>query len=71
MVEVKVYVPFKSAVEYRINVEDPNDLEEIKEKLRRKDPADWSDIPDFHEVLGADFRDFVEEVTEDDVFPVD
>ena len=70
MVEVKVYVPFKSAVEYRINVEDPNDLDEIKEKLLEKDPADWDDIPDFYEVLGSNFRDFIEEVTEEDVFLV-
>jgi|Deesub1362B_J571_1020462.scaffolds.fasta_scaffold15179_1 hypothetical protein len=71
MVEVKVYVPFKSAVEYIVDVEDPNNIEEIKEKLYQKDPSDWNDIPNFYEVLGANFREFVKEVTEDDIFPAD
>ncbi len=68
MVRVKVYLPFSATVEYTVEVEDPNNLEEIKEKLLQKDATDWSNCPDFYEVLGSNFRDFVKKISKEDVF---
>lgn len=65
--EVTVFVPVRLSVVYTVEVEDPTDLEEIKERLRQKDASHWADDPNLYENLGDEFRRFVEKVTEKDV----
>jgi hypothetical protein len=67
MVRVIVWVPFESGVEYEVDVKDPRDLEEVKEALEEKDPADWYSEPDFFTSLGSNFSDYIQSVTLDDV----
>lgn len=65
---VQVYVPCEFAVPYRIRVRDPRDLDEIKNKLRKVDPANWIIDPDFYEQYGCDFEYCVDKVTKSDVW---
>ena len=68
MTKVKVIVPFKSAVEYEVEVRNPHDLREVKEALQEKDPADWCDDPNFYECFGFKFRQSVRKLKRKDVW---
>ena len=68
MVRVEVYVPAKFHVCYRLDVDDPSNLEEIISKLEETDPSDWAYDPDFYGEYGSNYREFIRRVTEDDVF---
>jgi len=57
--QVVVYVHFEYNVPYLINVNDPNNQEEIRKALRAKNPADWETEPNFHENLGSNWQHFI------------
>ena len=63
-----VSVPFVSSVQYEIAVKNPEDLEEIKEKLREKDASEWMHEPNFYEELGQNWDENIEEIEKDGVF---
>jgi len=67
LTKVFVTVPFKSAVEYEVDVEDPHDLKEIKRALGEKDPSDWRDDPCFYEWFGFGWRKSVRKLRLKDV----
>jgi len=64
--KVRVWLPFRQAVPYSIEVE-KLDLESIKKALKQKNPADWDYDPNFYEVLGSLFDDFIESIASDDI----
>lgn len=59
--KVRVWVPAKFYVPYVIDVDEISE-EAIKEKLKDIDPSEWERDPNFYEVYGNEFKDFVEEV---------
>jgi len=61
MYRVKVEVPFSSGVVATVDVQDKDDIEEVRERLQEFDPS-LADIPDFYEVLGSSWRHMVEQV---------
>ena len=66
--KVRVWVPFQTQIPYVIEVDsDSIDLEEIKEALMEKDPAEWERDPNFYENLGINWKDFVSKIDEEDV----
>ncbi len=69
MTKICVFLPVKFYVEYSLEVDDPENLEEIKDKLQFKDASDWEDDPQFYENLGDNFRDFIKDITKDNILP--
>ena len=68
MTKICVFVPVKFKVGYSLEVNDPENLEEIKDKLQSIDASDWDDDPQFYESLGDNFRDFIGNVTKENIF---
>ncbi|HDL14855.1 MAG TPA: hypothetical protein ENH28_01645 [Euryarchaeota archaeon] len=68
MTEICVFVPVKFNVGYSLEVNDPENLEEIKDKLQSIDASDWDDDPQFYENLGDNFRDFIKDITKENIF---
>lgn len=64
---VRVRVPVTRDVYYKIQVKDPKNLDEVKEKLRKGDAANWESDPDFYEHLGDSFWECVGEIEADNV----
>jgi len=71
MPEVIVWLPFKCRVPYLVEVKNPEDIEEIKEKLLELDADAWLEDPNLYEKLGSNFRDFVKEITPEDIDVID
>ena len=69
MAKVRVWLPFSAGVPYTVEVDDPRNIEAVKEELLEKDPSDWDYDPDFYECLGSNFDYFVSKLTVDDVEP--
>ncbi len=69
MTKICVFLPVKFYVEYSLEVDDPENLEEIKDKLQSKDASDWDDDPQFYENLGDNFRDFIKDMTKEHILP--
>jgi len=67
MKKVRVWLPFEHGVPYTVEVENPKDLEAIKEAMLKKDPSDWDYDPDFYESLGSFFKDFVKKIGEEEI----
>jgi len=67
MVKVRVFVPAKFYVSYILDVEDPDNLEEIISKLEKMDPSNWAEDPNFYEEYGFNFRNFIKQVTKEDI----
>lgn len=65
--KVVVFLPFKCYVPYAVFVNNPKDLKEIKSALLKKDPSSWESDPNFYEMLGSDFHQYVSEVTLENV----
>jgi|Deesub1362B_J571_1020462.scaffolds.fasta_scaffold00101_44 uncharacterized Zn-finger protein len=66
MATVRVWVPATVRVPYLIEVDELTP-EKITQALRNTDPADWETDPNFYEVLGSNWQDFVERATLSDV----
>ena len=66
---VRVWVPVKASVPYVIKVPKHATTQEIKEELAKKDPGEYEpdNTPDFYELLGSNFRQFVDDVTVHDI----
>ena len=54
-------------MEYSLEVDDPENLEEIKDKLQSKDASDWDNDPQFYENLGDNFRDFIKDIRKEHI----
>ena len=67
MAKVTVWLPYRHAVPYEIRVGNPENLEEIREALRKKAATEWKIDPSFYQALGENFADFIDLVTHDDV----
>ncbi len=68
MTKICVLVPVKFKVGYSLEVNDPENLEEIKDKLQSIDASDWDEDPQFYESLGDNFRDFIGNITKENIF---
>ncbi len=65
--KVRVSVPFVSSVSHVIYVTNPEDLDEISEKLADKDPSTWESDPCFYEQLGDVWKYMVNKIKKEDV----
>ncbi len=65
--KVRVSVPFVSSVSHVIYVTNPEDLDEISEKLADKDPSTWEVDPCFYEQLGDVWKYAVNKIKKEDV----
>ncbi len=61
--KVVAFLPFKCYVQYAVEVSDPKDMKEITSALLKKDPSSWESDPNFYELLGSNFKQFVKEMT--------
>lgn len=59
--KIIAFISYRVEVPYELEVEDPTDIKEIKDKLLDIDPADWYSDPEFYENLGSEWRHLVEE----------
>ena len=66
---VRVWVPVKASVPYVIKVPKHATTQQIKEELAKKDPGEYEpdNTPDFYELLGSNFKYFVDDVTVHDI----
>ncbi len=58
---------FLQSSTFILDVEDPDNLEEIISKLEKIDPLNWAEDPNFYEEYGLNFRNFVKQITKEDV----
>ena len=65
--KVRVRVPVEFEVDYIIEVNNPDDVDEIQEKLLDTDASRWESDPQFYERLGDDWYYFVREVTKEHI----
>ena len=62
--KVRVWVPFRTLVPYVVEVESLN-LDDIKEKLLRTDPSNYERDPNFYEILGSNWAEYVDSIDEE------
>jgi hypothetical protein len=67
MTKLRVRVPVEFEVDYVIEVEDPDNVDEIQEKLLDTDASRWESDPQFYERLGDDWYSFVRKVTKEHI----
>ena len=65
--KVRVRVPVKFEVDYVIEVNNPDDVDEIQEKLLDTDASRWESDPQFYERLGDDWYYFVRKITKEHI----
>lgn len=67
--KVRVHVPLRVGIPYIVSVPKNAGVEEIKEVLREKNPADWDqeNMPEIYSVLGSNYGTFVNEVNGGDI----
>ncbi len=65
--KVRVRVPVKFEVDYVIEVNNPDDVDEIQEKLLVTDASRWESDPQFYERLGDDWYYFVRKITKEHI----
>ena len=65
--KVRVRVPVKFEVDYVIEVNNPDDVGEIQEKLLVTDASRWESDPQFYERLGDDWYSFVRKITKEHI----
>lgn len=71
MTKVRVRVPVEFEVDYIIYVKDPDNVDEIQEKLLSTDASRWENDPQFYERLGDDWYSFVRKVTKEHIEKVE
>ncbi len=65
--KVRVRVPVKFEIDYVIEVNNPDDVAEIQEKLLVTDASRWESDPQFYERLGDDWYYFVRKITKEHI----
>lgn len=66
--KIRVYVSTSlGSVSYTIEVRDPNNAEEIREELEKKDPAEWDCEPNFYESYGMDWKNIIGRMTDKEI----
>lgn len=60
MAKVRVWVRLEQQIPYVIDVENPENIEEIRRVLENTDPSDWESEPSFYECLGSSWRYHIE-----------
>ena len=68
---VTVYVPFRASVAYELNVKRGSPAQMVRAALevlgqQGFDPSHWKSDPGFYEQLGANWREYVSDIQEDD-----
>jgi hypothetical protein len=67
MIKVRVRVPVEFEVDYVIEVDDPNNVDEIQEKLLETDASRWETDPQFYERLGDAWYNFVRKIRKEHI----
>lgn len=68
MAKVEVCVEVPLYIRFQLCVKDPEDLDEVKQKLLQKDPlSDGEFEEDYHKYITANFEYFVSRIEKDDV----
>lgn len=67
MKKVRVIIPFKFYVNYIVDVKNPEDIEEIVDRLEEMGPSKWEKDPCLYERLGEDWISAVVDIKKDDV----
>ncbi len=65
--KVRVRVPVEFEVDYIIKVNDPDNVDEIQERMLKFDASRWEQDPEFYGRLGEDWCDFVRKVTKEHI----
>lgn len=65
--KVIVRIPVVFEVDYIIKVNDPDNVDEIQERMLKFDPSRWENDPQFYERLGEGWYDFVRKVTKEHI----
>ncbi len=67
MKKVRVIIPFKFYVNYIVEVKNPEDIEEIVDRLEEMGPSEWEKDPYLYERLGEDWISAVVDIKKGDV----
>jgi len=65
--KVRVRIPVEFEVDYIIEVNDPDNVDEIQERMLKFDASRWEQDPEFYGRLGEDWYDFVRKVTKEHI----
>ncbi|MDD5474585.1 MAG: hypothetical protein PHU34_10645 [Candidatus Methanoperedens sp.] len=65
--KVRVRIPVEFEVDYIIEVNDPDNVDEIQERMLKFDASRWEQDPEFYGRLGQDWDDFVRKVTKEHI----
>ena len=65
--KVRVRIPVEFEVDYIIKVNDPDNVDEIQERMLKFDASRWEQDPEFYGRLGEDWCDFVRKVTKEHI----
>ncbi len=65
--KVRVRIPVEFEVDYIIEVNDPDNVDEIQDRLLDFDASKWEQDPQFYELLGDDWYYFVRKVTKEHI----
>ena len=60
MIRIVVCLRYERNVGYEVAIDEPFDIEKVKEMLRAKQADDWIDDPNLYEDLGSEFQSMVE-----------
>ncbi len=66
-IKIRVRIPVKFEVDYIIEVNDPDNVDEIQERMLKFDASRWEQDPEFYGRLGEDWYDFVRNVTKEHI----